>query len=253
MERTSFTLAAALGGAMLAGVPTLALAQATARPAPRYGSFSDMLGMRGPTSPPIGRYAAEGVVFIFDRTGGAVQFEGAREIVVLQRQPAPRGGDIYVNDVGEPVLRIGASGGMTLFTSERPQGVPVAFVAAAPPMRLEQMKADIDMLRAMRSVSAQITRVMGFQQQVSVEAPDMPPATWPILADVLFLTHTAFLKNATRERSKAKMRHIDTILVQQGPGPAVRVQGDVLRITITPSKGVAGRPSSEKYARALAH
>jgi hypothetical protein len=251
MERTSFTLAAALGGAMLAGVPTLAWAQSAPHAAPRYGSFSDMLGMRGRTSPPIGRYAAEGMVFVFDRQGGAVQFEGAREIVVLRRQPAPRGGDIYVNDLGEPVLRIGATGGMTLFTPERPHGVPAAFVATAPPMRLEQMKADIDMLRVMRSVSAQITRVMGFRRQVSVEAPDMPPATWPVLADVLFLTHTAFLKNAARERSKSKMRHIDTILVQQGAAPAVRVEGDVLRITITPARGVAGRPSSEKIARAL--
>jgi len=238
---------------MLAGAPSLALAQAPARTAPpRYGSFGDMLGMRAPTSPPIGRYAGDGVIFVFDRQGGSVQFEGAREIVVLQRQPAPRGGDIYVNDVGEPVLRIGATGGMTLFTPDRPQGVPVAFVAPAPPMRLEQMRADIDMLRAMRSVSAQITRVMGFQRQVSVEAPEMPPATWPLLADVLFLTHMAFVKNAGSVRTKAKMRHIDTILVRQGPTPTVRVEGDVLRITITPAKGVAGRPSSEKIARALA-
>ncbi len=259
MERRSFTLAAV--GALLAGYPLPAFAQGPARGTPQgtpVGSpLGDMLSLRsqgpGAQAPVAARYQAENVAFTFDRTGPSVRFEGAREIIALARQPAPMGGALYVNDVGEPVLRVSGLGGMTLFTAERPQGMPVAFVAMAAPNRLDDFRPDFDLGFWMRSVSSRITRQMGMRRQVAVIGDLDPKTPSALVADALTLAEQAFRKNAQRQRLRERMEHIDTVLVKdEGAGPAVRVTGHTLEIIIVPAKGLAGRPSSEKIARALA-
>jgi hypothetical protein len=254
MERRSFALAALLAAAMLAGGPTLAFAQGQ-RSAPQ--GLGDLLKLRPDArvqAPPAGRYVAENVTFTFDRENNAVRFEGAQEVIVLRQQRAPQGGAIYLNDVGEAVLKISGHGGMTLFTPERPQGVPVALIGAATPIRMEVLlRPGLNMGAWVQSMSREISRAVGPQSRIGIEAPlPLDQAAYPLLADVLVLTQQAVLRNARRERTRAKLQDLSTIYVKVGGAPAARVEGGVLEITINPNQGLAGRPSSEKIARALA-
>lgn len=243
-----------MGGALLAGVPSLSHAQAPVRPQARsLGDLFNLRTDRRDQAPPAGRYVAENVGFTFDRSSSAVRFDGGREIIVLMRQSAPNGGVIYFNDVGEPVLKVSGLGGMTLFTPEQPQGIPVSFVAVAAPIRMEVLiRPGLDMSDWVQSMSRDISRAVGPGARIGIEAPlPLDQDAYPLLADVLLLTQQAVVRNARRERAREKMRALSTIFVQMGSAPAVKVERDVLRITIAPSRGIAGRPSSEKIARAL--
>ena len=254
MERRSFILAALLGGALLAGGPSLAFAQPQARSAPPQG-LGDMLRRPdvGAQAPVAARYVVENLTFTFDRSVPSLRFENGSEIIVLVRQAAPQGGAIYLNDIGEPVLKVSGLGGMTLFTAQRPQGIPVQFLAVAPPIRLESLRPGVSVSFWMQGVSSRITRLMGMKRQVAVLVDIDPKTSLNLVIDAITLAEEAFRKNAQRDRTKVRMGHIDTILVKdEGRGPAVRVVGDTLEITIDPAKGLAGRPSSERIARALA-
>lgn len=250
MERRSFALAAALGGALLAGVPSLSHAQAPARPQPR--SLGDLFNLRPggrEQAPPVGRYVAENVGFTFDRSNSAVRFDGGREIIVLMRQAAPQGGVIYFNDVGEPVLKMSGLGGMTLFTPDRPQGVPVQFVATASPIQLETVRATQLYIR-MREAANRMSRLMG--REVGFDAADIGPESAALCWDVVNHTLLAYERNAGRERARVRTARVHVIEIAEGKAAEVRLSGDVLRITIAPERGLSGRPSSEKIARTLA-
>lgn len=254
MERRSFIVAALLGGATLAGVPSLALAQAQQSAPKGLGDLFKLRPGGREQAPPAARYVAEDVGFIFDRSSNAVRFEGAQEIIILMRQPAPQGGMLYVNDLGEPVLKVSGLGGMTLFTPDRPQGIPVSLVGAATPIRMDVLlRPGLNMGGWVQGMSREISRAVGPQSRIGIEAPlPLDQSAYPLLADVLVLTQQAVIRNARRERTRAKMQRLTTIFVQVGPAPHARVEDEVLRITINPAKGLAGRPSSEKIARALA-
>ena len=121
-------VAAALAAGGLVSGPSAALAQATTLP--RGALFAPPAGPSGPAAgPPVARYVSEtGVRFTFDRSQGVplVKFDRSPEVWVLRPQPAPRGDVLYLNDLGEPILRASRTGGLTVFTTDRPEGLAVA-------------------------------------------------------------------------------------------------------------------------------
>jgi hypothetical protein len=58
---------------------------------------------------------------------------------------------------------------------------------------------------------------------------------------------------ARQTDSRAKAIRIDRVLLIQGDNSDARRQGNQIVITIVPDDGVAGRPSSAKVAKAIAH
>jgi len=55
---------------------------------------------------------------------------------------------------------------------------------------------------------------------------------------------------ASRPDARRVLARITDVLIAQGPNPAAALQGRVLTITIVPSQGVFGRPSSRRIEHA---
>ena len=195
-----------------------------------------------PPDPPVAVYAPDGgVAFIFDRTASPplLRFASSNEIWVLRAEPGPRGDTIYKNDLGEPMLRASRLGGLTLFTMESPGGEAVALQGEAPPIRPPPILSPAALLQHMAQASARASRAM--QRLVVFDAPDVTPESAFLVADAAGVTAEAIasLDKKTRESLK-----LNRVVFEPGRAPSARLNDGVLQITVAPTKGVAGRPSS---------
>ena len=195
-------------------------------------------------APPVARYVTEdGDVFTFDRTQSKalLKFDGSFEVWALQPQPAPRGDTIYKNDLGEPMLRATRLGGLTLFTIESPGGTAVALQGEAPPIRPPAILSPTALFQRLAQASAHASHVM--QRLMEFDAPDVTPESAYLIADAAAVTAEAIagLDRKTREGLK-----LTRVVFVAGHAPAAKFTDGVLQITVAPSRGVAGRPSSRR-------
>ncbi len=199
--------------------------------------------------PPVARYVSEdGEVFILDRTQPRplLKFDGSYEVWVLQPQPAPRGDVIYKNDAGEPVLRATRLGGVTLFTDQRPGGAAVALAGGGLPLRLAPLGPQA-LLERLAQASARASRAARRLIPFDAEAS---PASSALIADAALVASEAVVRMA-RDGSRKAMGRLQKVRVVEGRKPAANLdRGGVLRITVTPTQGLAGRPSSERIMSA---
>jgi hypothetical protein len=222
-------------------------------------SLGDFLFGSQRTAPPpaVSRYQVEdgGGSFVLDTASGKaayLKFEGSPEIWALHATPAPRGDIIYKNDVDEPVLRATRLGGVTLFTPDQPEGMPAAFVGqGAPPRMMLDMGPDV-LWSIFVQASARASRIA--QHLVVFEGPqDVTPASAPVFADAAILTSQAFAHVGGQGKSgKLLLARIMRVEFNAGKGPGASAKGEVMKITVCPDQGVAGRPSSERIANVIA-
>jgi len=194
--------------------------------------------------PPVAIYAPDsGEAFIFDRAASPplMRFESSQEIWVLQPEPGPRGDTIYKNDLGEPMLRATRLGGLTLFTADSPGGMAVALQGEAPPIHPSAILSPAALLQRLAQASAHTSHAL--QRLVVFDAPDVTPESAYLIADAAAVTAEAIagLDKKTREGLK-----LNRVLFEQGRAPSARLVDGVLQITVAPTKGVAGRPSSRR-------
>jgi hypothetical protein len=195
-------------------------------------------------SPPVAIYAPDsGEAFIFDRAASPplMRFESSQEIWVLQPEPGPRGDTIYKNDLGEPMLRATRLGGLTLFTMESPGGTAVALQGEAPPIRPPAILSPAALLQHLAQASARTSHAL--QRLVVFDAPDVTPESAYLVADAAGVTAEAIaaLDKKTREGLK-----LNRVVFEPGRAPAAKLVDGVLQITVAPTRGVAGRPSSRR-------
>ena len=243
--RSHLTCAVLLLGAAI-GTPSLGAAPL---------SFSEaMTGQRAGerTDPPvIGRYQTdEGGVFVLDRSTPRplLKFGDNPEIWALQPARGPRGDTIYRNDLGEEMLRATRMGGMTVFTETRPDGSAAALDGASSPLRMGSLTSEAlyshlfqAMVRTSRAAQHQIEFAAG---------KDPDPATSALIADTAMVISQALIEMASRPINKGVVTRIMGVVIVAGPKPAVALQRGVLTVTIAPSDGFAGRPSSRWIERA---
>ncbi|HVN01190.1 MAG TPA: DUF4908 domain-containing protein [Caulobacteraceae bacterium] len=204
-----------------------------------------------PNEPLIGRYTLDdGGAFVFDRstTKPMMKFSDDIEIWALQPAPGPRGDTIYRNDLGEVMLRSTRIGGMTVFTDKRPDGSAAAFDGAAPPLRVAPVSPTQlwnrfyqDSIRASRVALHQI----GFET-----GQDADLASSAAVADAASVASEALVDIAGKADGRRLLARISDVVIAQGPRPGASLQKGVLTITIVPSQGVFGRPSSRRIERA---
>ena len=216
----------------------------------REALMGQHLGERS-DAPVIGRYETdEGGAFVLDRSTGKplLKFDDNPEIWVLQPAPGPRGDTIYRNDLGEPMLRATRLGGMTVFTQKRPDGSAAALDGASSPLRVATLSLP-GLFTRFYQASVRASRAA--QHQVGFETrEDAEPATAPYLADAALVASEALADLAAQPAGKSLLAHISDVVIAQGPRPSAALQKGVLTITIVPSQGVAGRPSSRRIERA---
>lgn len=235
-------LAAAVG-AILGG----AASSASAAPDTlREGLFGRPLS----SAPRVARYVSEdGQGFVLDRTSSRplLKFDDSREVFVLQPTAAPRGDVIYKNDQGRAVLRATRLGGLTLFTEARPGGTAVALDGgAASPLRLPALGPQA-LLERLAQSSARASRAA--RKLIPFEA-DADPNSAPLVADAAMVASDALVKLARQDRKA--LGRVKKVELVQGSRAGATVRAEVVRVTIAPSQGLAGRPSSERIYAVIA-
>lgn len=199
-------------------------------------------------APRVARYVSEdGQKFVLDRTSSRplLKFDDSREVWALQATAAPRGDVIYKNDQGRAVLRATRLGGLTLFTEARPGGTAVALDGGGTPLRLPLLGPQA-LLERLAQSSARASRAA--RRLIPFEA-DADPNSAPLVADAAMVTADALVRmSRTDRRQLAKVRKVELV---QGSRASAVLQSDVIRVTIAPGQGVAGRPSSERIVAVL--
>ncbi|MDB5459645.1 MAG: hypothetical protein JWO72_1386 [Caulobacteraceae bacterium] len=245
-----------LGGnlASLGGVVAAALlgASAPAVAAPMLQNIVPFGDNRGAPTPPVARYVgADGQSFVLDRQSGPrplLKFDDSPEVWVLEPSPAPRGDTIYRNDQGEPVLRSTRLGGLTLFSAQEPGGSPAAMAGEAEDLQSTPNLPPGVLLQRMIQASARASRAA--QHLITFTAPNVSPQSAPLFADAATVAADALVRLARRADAHAFMVRLDKLVFVQGPKPDISINGPVMQVTITPGKGFAGRPSSDRFIHA---
>ena len=236
--------------AALLCVAALGMAQpSTAGPAERLRD--SLFKHRGgdAAGPSLARYVSdEGRAFVLDRTQPVtlLKFEDSPEVWVLASSPAPRGDLIYKNDLGEPVLRVTRLGGFTLFSDERPSGEAVSFAGGASPLRLLPIspQAVFDRLTQASLRSSRAARHL-----VVFEA-EATPASSALIADAATVTSLAIMRLAQQSTGRSLLARFSRVEFEEGRKASAALKGGVLRIVVSPSQGLAGRPSSDRIMKA---
>jgi hypothetical protein len=201
-------------------------------------------------APSVARYVSDrGPGFVLDRSSATplLKYDNSNEVWVLQARPAGRGDTIYVNDAGEVVLRATRLGGLTMFTDERPQGVPVALRGGATPIPTEITMSMPTFVRRLRDSGERISDLVPNFKKISFSSDDTAA---PLLAEAATIAADA-IQTAVRQKKNSAVMGIERLVLRDGPKPSVMLDHGILTVTVTPGMGIAGRPSSEKISRAI--
>jgi hypothetical protein len=225
--------------------PTATLAQTAQLSSLRDALFGAPPDDRAFQAPKIARFQAESVgAFVLDRSNSGpvlMKFEDSIEIWALEPHTAPRGDIIYKNDMGEPVLRATRVGGLTLFTTDQPGGVAAAFNGLSPGLRLQATPTPGALLHDFALASARASRAA--QKLIAFEATEVPMSAAALFADAARVTSEAFIQMAGRgERERKQISRYSKVEFGAGSSPDAATKGQVVRITIAPDRGFAGRP-----------
>lgn len=250
MARTEFRLSAAV--ALAAAMLTLLCAGMAAPAMAQEGSLKDFLfgdrkgeSQRQAPPPPVARYVSEtGQSFILDRSSERplMRFENSPEIWVLQPTVGPRGDILYKNDIGQVLLRATRMGGLTLFTGKQPAGASAALTGASTPIRLRAI-GPVDLYRILLGASARASRLA--KHRISFDA-EATPASSTLIADAAVLSIVAMERIAQRPDAATVTAKVQRVVIVEGRKPEVMLRAGTLLIAVTPSLGVAGRPSSDR-------
>jgi hypothetical protein len=198
--------------------------------------------------PPVARYVSEeGRVFILDRTQPVttLKYEDSPEVWVLAPNPAPRGDTIYKNDLGEPVLRATRLGGFTLFTDERPSGEAVSLAGGGSPLRLVPMSPEALFAR-LTQASSRASRAARRPMLFEAEAT---PASSALIADAALVTSVAIIRLSQRKDGRSLLAQFNRVRFAEGKKAQATLKNGVLSITVAPTQGLAGRPSSDRLIK----
>jgi hypothetical protein len=213
--------------------------------------FESPTGARN-KAPPVARYAIDtGGDFVLDRTTAPhplLKFEDSPEVWALTVSRGPRGDLIYWNDLRQPFLRITKFGGVTVFTPDRPQGAAAAVAGPGAPLRLASVGA-IGLYQHLAVASARSGRAA--QHPVGYTAIDADPTSDGLMADAAIVTSEAMVNMAMRPRGRAFLRRIGRVAIIRGDKPGAIVREGVVVVTVAPTAGIFGRPSSLRIEQAL--
>lgn len=248
---------ASLGGLVAAAVLGASL-PVCAQPFPR--NISPFGDVQGPSNPPVAKYAAgQGLSFTFDRStdqsAALLKFDGSGEVWVLQPSPGPGGVTIYRNDVGDPVVRVTRLGGVTLYTPRAPEGMPAALLGGAedltPPPVIPLDSFVQRGVQAAYRASLAIQQSLGVQRPITFSTPNLVPLPWtPQFTDAFNVAADAIVKMSRERKAKAFLAKLERVQFVVGQRPEVAINGSVITITLVPTKGFAGRPSSDRIIKA---
>jgi hypothetical protein len=194
--------------------------------------------------------------FVLDQSGPTVRvrFDGETEILAAWWRPAAGGDRILVRDDGAMIMRQNVVGGMTLFSSRFPMGVPVN--PDRPAMPLEGPPPPIETLQdSAREAAAQAAQDLGvpirFYGEWSSAADDA--GLRAILFDSVQNAGAAIRLLSADPAVRARLaRNLRTVRFVRGARAGVTRQRNAAVVVYGLEFGVASRPSSHRIAREIA-
>ncbi|HAH10368.1 MAG TPA: hypothetical protein DCL54_00765 [Alphaproteobacteria bacterium] len=186
--------------------------------------------------------------FVLDRIGSEarLRFDAQDEVFALRWKPAVNGDKVLVRDDGEVVLRMTPLGGITLFSPEFPNGVPVVYQRVAMP--LEAPPPPIETVQEVAATAAARLRQV-YGSAIRFEGPWAAAADDGGLRLVLFdavrNAESAFLMLSSYGSEREAVRRLSPrVIFAVGPQPGVTRKGSELRVIFALDRGVSGRASS---------
>jgi hypothetical protein len=193
--------------------------------------------------------------FVLDRSGKdpKLQFEGSDEVIVLKEEPASLGERLLKLDTGEVLLKITNWGGLTLYTPENQQGVPVDRQGAAQPISLGDRPLD-DLQREAQSLEASLSAALGASVPVIIDwgaMPDSPDAR-ATLFDAIVQTRYALSDYAADDYGRAALAtNLRGVQFMFSSVPGTEYSNGTWIIRMTPGQGLSGRLSAQELRTAL--
>lgn len=183
--------------------------------------------------------------FIFDRSAPMplIRADDDAEILAVHQVRAAGGGEVWITDTGRMLLRQSNLGGWTYFPTDRPDGVIVEPVGQAQPLTAEPMDGDTLEREAseMAHALAQISR-----KEVLAELTALDDQGNAYMADAMRM-----VRRGADLAPRRSVRDLEVVRLGVGEAPQVSYDGQVLDVSITPSLGYGGRPSSALVRRSF--
>ena len=183
--------------------------------------------------------------FILDRTSrpALLWAEGAAEVRVLYRAPAAGGGEVWMTDTDQVLLREQHPRGWTYFPEDRRDGVIVEPVGRARTLVAAPAGGDAlqDAARRMVDRLAAASR-----NDVSAELTSLTPDQNPYIIDAMVMVSIG-----AEGASRRAVRDLETVRIGVGEAPRARFDGRVLDVSVATHMGYGGRPSSDYIRRTL--
>lgn len=252
LGRSAAARAWVLPGLLLASSAVGGAAQAQASLRDALSGARPWSNNRSAVAPSIARYVAgDDRSFVLDRSGQRplLKFEDSAEVWVLNPAPGPRGDVIYKDELGRPVIRASRLGGLTVFTPDKPGGLPAALAGQAAALRLRVVQPSA-LLQHFAQQAWRVSRVA--RRRILFETgADATAATAILYADAATIAAEAVSRFSARADARGLLSRLRTVRITTGRRPAAVMSGDTLEVVIAPQLGVAGRPSSERILRVL--
>lgn len=200
--------------------------------------------------------AGDSIEFMLDDEGThyLLRIAGNPEVFVLYSGHASLGGRVLKYDSGETALQITGWGGITLYTDNRPGGLPAVRMGASTPPSRPDVSLD-----EVKSAAADEAQHLAYLRRLNLSFS----ADWNALSQNAALRALCFetLENAARGIDRFAQgpagrstleAHVSAVLVATSGKPTMQLKGKSLTVTFDPDKGYAGRASSRAIAHALA-
>lgn len=202
-----------------------------------------------PTLPASGRYVAEsGEGFMIDRSGSRplLRFDRRDETWVLRPTAAPRGDVIYRNDAGEQVLRVTPGGGITVYSPRSPGGSPASLSGPGQSLAAPNL-GPFRLFELMARRSAMLSQVMGRLIEINLDG-DTSEA---LCVEALIVTTDAVARIGRSPSARSSLDDLRSVTIVEGERANVTYNRGRLVVTVDPSQGQAGRPSSSRIIRTV--
>ncbi len=176
--------------------------------------------------------------FIFDRSARMplIQADSDDEVLAVHQARAAGGGEVWLTDTGRVMLRQSNLGGWTYFPSDRPDGVIVEPVGQARGFEVQPIE-DSALERAATEMAQALAELS--RNEVRAELTALDPEGNAYMADAMRM-----VQRGADLAPRRTVRDLQVVRLGVGERPRVTYDGQVLDISITPSMGYGGRPSS---------
>ena len=199
--------------------------------------------------------AGDRVAFNIDAAGQNfyLRLEGSPEVFVLYQDRVAMGGRILKYDSGETALSVSGWGGVTLYVSAAPGGLPAERTGdSSQPSPMPVSIQDIQSAAADEAQHLSYTRRLNlrFTANWNMLSGDSPARS--LALDTMENTARGIDRFATSPAGHDAFAHrVETVAFEESARPTITLNGRTLGVTFNPGRGYIGRASSRAIDRAL--